>query len=175
MIRRPPRSTLSSSSAASDVYKRQLHLLEGGVMGVVATGDGRLEVAVLCLDDLVGALGAELEVAGPSQLPAGHGLHRVVSLSPGRLTRQGRGAPPATSACAPTRPWRPPRCRRGACRSGTRARRPGSGRWPCPRRTRRSVRRAAARPPRPGCRRPRRRTGPATACACLLYTSPSPR
>src|SRR5664280_3792774 len=27
MIRRPPRSTLSSSSAASDVYKRQAHLL----------------------------------------------------------------------------------------------------------------------------------------------------
>ena len=26
MIRRPPRSTLSSSSAASDVYKRQAHL-----------------------------------------------------------------------------------------------------------------------------------------------------
>eukprot|EP00658_Telonema_sp_P-2_P049389 TRINITY_DN3755_c0_g1_i3.p1 TRINITY_DN3755_c0_g1~~TRINITY_DN3755_c0_g1_i3.p1 ORF type:complete len:118 (-),score=25.84 TRINITY_DN3755_c0_g1_i3:81-434(-) len=26
MIRRPPRSTLSSSSAASDVYKRQVHL-----------------------------------------------------------------------------------------------------------------------------------------------------
>src|SRR5665648_1220880 len=25
MIRRPPRSTLSSSSAASDVYKRQIH------------------------------------------------------------------------------------------------------------------------------------------------------
>eukprot|EP00658_Telonema_sp_P-2_P008227 TRINITY_DN13088_c0_g1_i7.p1 TRINITY_DN13088_c0_g1~~TRINITY_DN13088_c0_g1_i7.p1 ORF type:complete len:104 (-),score=25.15 TRINITY_DN13088_c0_g1_i7:468-779(-) len=29
MIRRPPRSTLSSSSAASDVYKRQLSLLFG--------------------------------------------------------------------------------------------------------------------------------------------------
>src|SRR5665648_762776 len=28
MIRRPPRSTLSSSSAASDVYKRQLSTLE---------------------------------------------------------------------------------------------------------------------------------------------------
>src|SRR5664279_2326473 len=28
MIRRPPRSTLSSSSAASDVYKRQLHRVE---------------------------------------------------------------------------------------------------------------------------------------------------
>src|SRR5665648_554919 len=27
MIRRPPRSTLSSSSAASDVYKRQVHCL----------------------------------------------------------------------------------------------------------------------------------------------------
>eukprot|EP00656_Telonema_subtile_P027938 TRINITY_DN3014_c0_g2_i1.p1 TRINITY_DN3014_c0_g2~~TRINITY_DN3014_c0_g2_i1.p1 ORF type:complete len:133 (+),score=11.99 TRINITY_DN3014_c0_g2_i1:57-455(+) len=29
MIRRPPRSTLSSSSAASDVYKRQLLLVRG--------------------------------------------------------------------------------------------------------------------------------------------------
>ena len=29
MIRRPPRSTLSSSSAASDVYKRQVQVLEG--------------------------------------------------------------------------------------------------------------------------------------------------
>src|SRR5664279_1758032 len=29
MIRRPPRSTLSSSSAASDVYKRQLLLFQG--------------------------------------------------------------------------------------------------------------------------------------------------
>src|SRR5665648_1282997 len=28
MIRRPPRSTLSSSSAASDVYKRQAHSIE---------------------------------------------------------------------------------------------------------------------------------------------------
>eukprot|EP00828_Plagiopyla_frontata_P040869 TRINITY_DN565_c0_g1_i7.p1 TRINITY_DN565_c0_g1~~TRINITY_DN565_c0_g1_i7.p1 ORF type:complete len:141 (-),score=36.63 TRINITY_DN565_c0_g1_i7:29-451(-) len=28
MIRRPPRSTLSSSSAASDVYKRQVHGIE---------------------------------------------------------------------------------------------------------------------------------------------------
>src|SRR5674536_24388 len=30
MIRRPPRSTLSSSSAASDVYKRQLYDNPGG-------------------------------------------------------------------------------------------------------------------------------------------------
>eukprot|EP00658_Telonema_sp_P-2_P043265 TRINITY_DN31203_c0_g2_i1.p1 TRINITY_DN31203_c0_g2~~TRINITY_DN31203_c0_g2_i1.p1 ORF type:complete len:185 (-),score=16.84 TRINITY_DN31203_c0_g2_i1:243-797(-) len=32
MIRRPPRSTLSSSSAASDVYKRQCHRLLGELM-----------------------------------------------------------------------------------------------------------------------------------------------
>src|SRR5664279_6397243 len=32
MIRRPPRSTLSSSSAASDVYKRQLDALHGGAV-----------------------------------------------------------------------------------------------------------------------------------------------
>ena len=38
MIRRPPRSTLSSSSAASDVYKRQMHntstqFADGGEFG----------------------------------------------------------------------------------------------------------------------------------------------
>src|SRR5665648_911967 len=33
MIRRPPRSTLSSSSAASDVYKRQLEHAVRGVLG----------------------------------------------------------------------------------------------------------------------------------------------
>ena len=31
MIRRPPRSTLDRSSAASDVYKRQVKLLDFGV------------------------------------------------------------------------------------------------------------------------------------------------
>src|SRR5674536_388718 len=35
MIRRPPRSTLSSSSAASDVYKRQRHGTNRQVMAVV--------------------------------------------------------------------------------------------------------------------------------------------
>eukprot|EP00658_Telonema_sp_P-2_P079912 TRINITY_DN785_c0_g1_i12.p1 TRINITY_DN785_c0_g1~~TRINITY_DN785_c0_g1_i12.p1 ORF type:complete len:109 (-),score=33.28 TRINITY_DN785_c0_g1_i12:326-652(-) len=33
MIRRPPRSTLSSSSAASDVYKRQVSTQSTGVFG----------------------------------------------------------------------------------------------------------------------------------------------
>src|SRR5664280_3780561 len=34
MIRRPPRSTLSSSSAASDVYKRQLNTESSFALGV---------------------------------------------------------------------------------------------------------------------------------------------
>src|SRR5664279_2640345 len=46
MIRRPPRSTLSSSSAASDVYKRQeLVLLLGGIL--VHLGQGTSHDAVL--------------------------------------------------------------------------------------------------------------------------------
>eukprot|EP00658_Telonema_sp_P-2_P033369 TRINITY_DN24507_c0_g1_i2.p1 TRINITY_DN24507_c0_g1~~TRINITY_DN24507_c0_g1_i2.p1 ORF type:complete len:121 (+),score=28.83 TRINITY_DN24507_c0_g1_i2:98-460(+) len=36
MIRRPPRSTLSSSSAASDVYKRQLYAIGGYSGGCIA-------------------------------------------------------------------------------------------------------------------------------------------
>src|SRR5674536_115320 len=40
MIRRPPRSTLSSSSAASDVYKRQD--LDADAIGTRAYGFGRL-------------------------------------------------------------------------------------------------------------------------------------
>eukprot|EP00656_Telonema_subtile_P000063 TRINITY_DN10021_c0_g1_i1.p2 TRINITY_DN10021_c0_g1~~TRINITY_DN10021_c0_g1_i1.p2 ORF type:complete len:132 (+),score=24.38 TRINITY_DN10021_c0_g1_i1:129-524(+) len=40
MIRRPPRSTLSSSSAASDVYKRQINAEYGGEGqdGIMITG-----------------------------------------------------------------------------------------------------------------------------------------
>ena len=37
MIRRPPRSTLSSSSAASDVYKRQEYGMVGVNVGILAT------------------------------------------------------------------------------------------------------------------------------------------
>src|SRR5665648_1254555 len=50
MIRRPPRSTLSSSSAASDVYKRQAILFESGfykmmdkTIAVVTSEDERIE------------------------------------------------------------------------------------------------------------------------------------
>eukprot|EP00658_Telonema_sp_P-2_P048309 TRINITY_DN36754_c0_g1_i2.p1 TRINITY_DN36754_c0_g1~~TRINITY_DN36754_c0_g1_i2.p1 ORF type:complete len:113 (+),score=32.30 TRINITY_DN36754_c0_g1_i2:126-464(+) len=63
MIRRPPRSTLSSSSAASDVYKRQLpawvHPCElGNVVHVVVDGDpgvaGLVVLGELSLGDLGG-------------------------------------------------------------------------------------------------------------------------
>src|SRR5680860_1782147 len=50
MIRRPPRSTQSRSSAASDVYKRQRL---GGTDEVAAQlGSGRLRGLVLGLEDL---------------------------------------------------------------------------------------------------------------------------
>eukprot|EP00658_Telonema_sp_P-2_P038737 TRINITY_DN27733_c0_g1_i2.p1 TRINITY_DN27733_c0_g1~~TRINITY_DN27733_c0_g1_i2.p1 ORF type:complete len:255 (+),score=86.61 TRINITY_DN27733_c0_g1_i2:88-852(+) len=40
MIRRPPRSTLSSSSAASDVYKRQINAEYGGIHSQTMGGKG---------------------------------------------------------------------------------------------------------------------------------------
>eukprot|EP00656_Telonema_subtile_P043221 TRINITY_DN49610_c0_g1_i3.p1 TRINITY_DN49610_c0_g1~~TRINITY_DN49610_c0_g1_i3.p1 ORF type:complete len:1026 (-),score=139.17 TRINITY_DN49610_c0_g1_i3:64-3141(-) len=39
MIRRPPRSTLSSSSAASDVYKRQVHIRSSGSVKAKLSGN----------------------------------------------------------------------------------------------------------------------------------------
>ena len=56
MIRRPPRSTLSSSSAASDVYKRQF-----------------FNSAVNVLQTLVIALGAGLGIWGVINLLEGYG------------------------------------------------------------------------------------------------------
>ena len=42
MIRRPPRSTLDRSSAASDVYKRQLEVLVAALAGKLVKGRERL-------------------------------------------------------------------------------------------------------------------------------------
>ncbi len=41
MIRRPPRSTLDRSSAASDVYKRQILPYIAVVFGIIAIAKGR--------------------------------------------------------------------------------------------------------------------------------------
>eukprot|EP00656_Telonema_subtile_P034755 TRINITY_DN3879_c0_g1_i1.p1 TRINITY_DN3879_c0_g1~~TRINITY_DN3879_c0_g1_i1.p1 ORF type:complete len:136 (+),score=15.12 TRINITY_DN3879_c0_g1_i1:100-507(+) len=56
MMRRPPRSTLSSSSAASDVYKIQIN----AEYGKAPTFAMDLEAAQLCSDTLCQHLPAEL-------------------------------------------------------------------------------------------------------------------
>ena len=51
MIRRPPRSTLSSSSAASDVYKRQVYMGDGlrtiGCLASVITSSSAVSLSLL--------------------------------------------------------------------------------------------------------------------------------
>src|SRR5665648_753821 len=68
MIRRPPRSTLSSSSAASDVYKRQ----GGGDMMLAAgAGDPDLVDGRAGLADLAGETAADLLRAGTTTVALG--------------------------------------------------------------------------------------------------------
>src|SRR5664279_3862257 len=67
MIRRPPRSTLSSSSAASDVYKRQVvgtdsHTTSHGALGAFAFGIGATEMAS------VWTLGAAVNIEVPATI-----------------------------------------------------------------------------------------------------------
>ena len=54
MIRRPPRATQSGSSAASDVYKRQVHCFTAlgavcGMFGLIAVADGKDKQAITWL------------------------------------------------------------------------------------------------------------------------------
>src|SRR5664279_2819273 len=70
MMRRPPRSTLSSSSAASDVYKRQLVFVVI-VFGKTPSGLGPLAVALLVL-----GIGASL--GGPT----GYAINPARDLGP---------------------------------------------------------------------------------------------
>src|SRR5674536_399924 len=68
MIRRPPRSTLSSSSAASDVYKRQVHT-EVGHRCIGARVNGRLVPLESPLDngDVVEIFTSKSPTAAPSR------------------------------------------------------------------------------------------------------------
>src|SRR5665648_87914 len=61
MIRRPPRSTLSSSSAASDVYKRQ--------------GDYHSETRAKDMAEAILALGLDKPVVGGHSLGADGSMH----------------------------------------------------------------------------------------------------
>eukprot|EP00658_Telonema_sp_P-2_P053170 TRINITY_DN41613_c0_g1_i1.p1 TRINITY_DN41613_c0_g1~~TRINITY_DN41613_c0_g1_i1.p1 ORF type:complete len:115 (+),score=26.06 TRINITY_DN41613_c0_g1_i1:84-428(+) len=64
MIRRPPRSTLSSSSAASDVYKRQVTTLfnttAGSAHDAVDAVTGRNQTTTSITTSLIGSLGQSL-------------------------------------------------------------------------------------------------------------------
>src|SRR4051794_26097755 len=61
-----------------------LHLLVRRLVGRVTCADRLAEVAVLRLDDLVGGLPVQLQVARASQLAARHGLHRASPRGVGR-------------------------------------------------------------------------------------------
>eukprot|EP00656_Telonema_subtile_P014762 TRINITY_DN17635_c0_g1_i1.p1 TRINITY_DN17635_c0_g1~~TRINITY_DN17635_c0_g1_i1.p1 ORF type:complete len:101 (+),score=31.17 TRINITY_DN17635_c0_g1_i1:99-401(+) len=89
MIRHPPRSTLSSSSAASDVYKRQCLEQAPGVqvvdqpaeckypMPMNASGKDDVEVGRLRQSLVFGAHGVDLFVCG-DQLLRGAALNAVL-------------------------------------------------------------------------------------------------
>eukprot|EP00658_Telonema_sp_P-2_P019031 TRINITY_DN17460_c0_g1_i1.p1 TRINITY_DN17460_c0_g1~~TRINITY_DN17460_c0_g1_i1.p1 ORF type:complete len:412 (+),score=107.92 TRINITY_DN17460_c0_g1_i1:83-1318(+) len=72
MIRRPPRSTLSSSSAASDVYKRQLKHSYNEVRGVAERTRAMMALAP-------GALADEVNPGGE---PEGNGFYKAIVKEP---------------------------------------------------------------------------------------------
>ena len=68
MIRRPPRSTLDRSSAASDVYKRQLHDLAADAAAAVFGGDDEVsQVAELAHDLEVGVCLSLIHISEPTR------------------------------------------------------------------------------------------------------------
>eukprot|EP00658_Telonema_sp_P-2_P014064 TRINITY_DN15334_c0_g1_i1.p1 TRINITY_DN15334_c0_g1~~TRINITY_DN15334_c0_g1_i1.p1 ORF type:complete len:520 (-),score=88.03 TRINITY_DN15334_c0_g1_i1:250-1809(-) len=76
MIRRPPRSTLSSSSAASDVYKRQASKNRARVLPCTECGDEPRDLAELesAAADAAGKVGEMKKVMAPSWCErSGHG------------------------------------------------------------------------------------------------------
>src|SRR5674536_250291 len=90
MIRRPPRSTLSSSSAASDVYKRQPLDAAAGRVGPGRALQGNLDPAVLFAPwGAVAAKAREVLAAGKAAdghiFNLGHGV--LPDTDPGVLER----------------------------------------------------------------------------------------
>eukprot|EP00658_Telonema_sp_P-2_P017901 TRINITY_DN16994_c0_g1_i1.p1 TRINITY_DN16994_c0_g1~~TRINITY_DN16994_c0_g1_i1.p1 ORF type:complete len:110 (+),score=16.76 TRINITY_DN16994_c0_g1_i1:107-436(+) len=75
MIRRPPRSTLSSSSAASDVYKRQQQYVLMWCLVVVSLGDESER-------DLLLEVAYRLAVVGVVLVPTLRGATQHCLLSP---------------------------------------------------------------------------------------------
>src|SRR5450756_3138908 len=83
MIRRPPRSTQSRSSAASDVYKRQNLPVPGAYRGYGATqGYAALECTI---DDLAAKLGMDpIELRKMNMIRVGEGSPIFEALGEGR-------------------------------------------------------------------------------------------
>ena len=124
MIRRPPRSTLSSSSAASDVYKRQLGM---GEPGVTALGPETRTTR----RSVFGALAAVIVCVNVKERYDGHvcALYLCPCFCPGASPFVGYGYPHRASvsissralhACAKTCGCRPchaccPSCSRALC------------------------------------------------------------
>eukprot|EP00658_Telonema_sp_P-2_P069275 TRINITY_DN58414_c0_g1_i1.p1 TRINITY_DN58414_c0_g1~~TRINITY_DN58414_c0_g1_i1.p1 ORF type:complete len:151 (+),score=15.56 TRINITY_DN58414_c0_g1_i1:90-542(+) len=148
MIRRPPRSTLSSSSAASDVYKRQLqqelhHFIR----------HNKLTLAVMTTFVLVGLVGKKHHVFGSVFIIL---LSLALNMALGKWARSSLRT---TQLLA----MRGPEC--GACSKAFNK----TTRKPC-------LCGSCGKSMCLACRRgERRRSVPTSCCPCLLYTSPSPR
>src|SRR5665648_1262138 len=94
MIRRPPRSTLSSSSAASDVYKRQAAGEGDATISLTAKAEWDLAAAAVIMDE---AGGITTDQRGnphpynredprfPSLVASGKSLHKLLIERTGRI------------------------------------------------------------------------------------------
>src|SRR5678809_1342401 len=95
MIRRPPRSTLDRSSAASDVYKRQTHYPEAYMAAVLTADMDNTDRLVVLKNELTRNMGIALEppdvnrsvlpftVAGPKRIS--YGLGALKGVGPGAV------------------------------------------------------------------------------------------
>src|SRR5664280_3912281 len=118
MIRRPPRSTLSSSSAASDVYKRQ-GLVEGSTRGTAWLAGGSPAAATATVDaPLCQLVVTQTQII--SSAPTGEGS---VQVAPGAGPGRKKDRCGAATNCSTSSPPRTRRGARGSCRRGRPCRR----------------------------------------------------
>jgi hypothetical protein len=103
------------------VFSPALHLVQRWLVGCVTLRDDFFEVAVLCLDDLVGGCSVMCDVAVAAQLLACHRLHVVRSSLGFRWSRAERSqleqrvdAPLAGVRCALDAVQTESTCSRGA-------------------------------------------------------------
>src|SRR5660397_100942 len=77
MIRRPPRSTPLYSSAASDVYKRQVWGIMNAFSGIATTGNASLATVAPGIAEALVATAAGLGAAIPSVIAYNYFLTRI--------------------------------------------------------------------------------------------------